>query len=411
MFLIDSKELKQLRKKLGFNLRDFAEKVNISRPTLSKYERGLILISNEREIQINKALGLSYNTDKALLHVHIDYLKLTFFGGTIKIIMEKVLGIPLINFFSEKTGRHNYQTKHSCGNIVVFTRTDDDSQGILLDLTGQGVAEFSEFLESKGSSLHDFLSKVWNPSWYRGYGYYDRIHSTRLDLAIDEMVDEVNGNYELHDLKCKREAGLVDTKFKIYHEQEKKFQEERKGLTLCFGSRGNGSPLFLRFYEKRYELANKYNMTVEEIVSEYKVWNRFELEIGKELNEAIFQEYIGGKSLDEIAINLLLSRIDVYEEYVDEKGVKRKQYCSDFYNVFGNWKKVKFGSEIEEKTLEKTIRWIETQVAASLKFLYLLWGREQFLSWLFDLLERTELSAQQEKQLNFERMMDKKGVD
>ncbi|MFC3635109.1 ATP-binding protein [Enterococcus rivorum] len=333
---MDGQELRRIRKKLDYNLRDFAEKVGISRAQLSKYEREVTGLSEERVNQIKQKIGLAL-VSECELHVHFDYLKFTFFDSTIQTVIETIIGIPMKYFIVEETKQHNYQLKYSCGNLVVFAWIEDDSQGILMDLTGQGVYELEQFLESKELNLKDWLANVLDSSWYLSRGYYSRLHSTRLDIAIDEIYDPMNGNFDLYELKKRRDQDLIKTDFQVYREQEKKFREDHGGLTLYYGSRG-GEGMFVRFYEKRYELASKMRMTLDEVLEEHGIWNRYELELGKGYNEQVFNDYINGVSLDEIAINLLLSKFEVYDEQVNKSGnVERMRFRSEYGESFSSF--------------------------------------------------------------------------
>ncbi|MBP1047125.1 replication initiation factor domain-containing protein [Enterococcus sp. BWM-S5] len=389
-------------------MRDFSEKVKISKSTLSRYENDNVLLTEEKENEIKKALGQSLERAYEL-HVHFDYLRMTFFESSIRTVLEKVLCIPEKYFIREHSKKNNYEAKYSCGNIVVFDRVSDDSQGILLDLTGQGVYEFEQHLESMGMSFRDWLKKVLDPSWYSFRGYYSRLHSTRLDIAIDEMYDPINGNFDLYELKKRRDQDLISSNFRVYREQEKKFQQENAGLTLYHGARGGN--LFVRFYEKRYELADKLGLSVDDVLEEYGVWNRYELEIGKEINEKIFADYINGVSLDDIAINLLLSKFEVFDERMNEHGNLERVFYDKWYEIFGSWKKVKINHKREEPSIEKNMRWIERQGAGVLKGIQVYLGKEEFNKWLNDVIDRAELSEKREKQLMFEKMIEQKGLN
>ncbi|MFD1901322.1 replication initiation factor domain-containing protein [Enterococcus termitis] len=115
--------------------------------------------------------------------------------------------------------------------------------------------------------------------------------------------------------------------------------------------------MFVRFYEKRYELASKMRMNVGEVIEEYGIWNRYELELGKDYNEQVFSDYINGVPLDDIAINLLLSKFEVYDEQVDSQGNIELVFYKEFYEVFGSWKKVKLNKK------EKSLVWKDQCVA------------------------------------------------
>jgi phage replication initiation protein len=140
---------------------------------------------------IRKVLGFE-SEQKADLFVHIDYLRLTFFDADVETIMTSVLGIAPKYFETESRARHNYDYLHSCGSIVLMSK-GDNSQGILLDLTGEGIQQFEQHLGEYEITLQEWLKQVLNPSYYLTNGYYSRVHSTRLDIAIDEMYDEVRG--------------------------------------------------------------------------------------------------------------------------------------------------------------------------------------------------------------------------
>ncbi|MGC6769521.1 replication initiation factor domain-containing protein [Enterococcus sp. LJL51] len=401
-------ELKKVRKRLGYSLRKFSEKVGVSKSTLSDCEKGKFNLSEEKVNQIKIAIGLPVKFGHQL-HVHWDYLKFTFFDSSIEIILEHVLKIPVKYFVIEQSRKNNYERKYSCGHIVIFDRMSDSRQGILLDLTGQGVYEFEQHLEGMGLNYREWFRKILNPNWYSSRGYYSRIHSTRTDIAIDEMYDPINGNFNLHELKKRRDRDLIQSDFRVYREQEKKFNAESGGLTLYYGARGGN--MFVRFYEKRYELADKLRTTVDDVLQEYGIWNRYELELGKDVNEQIFDSYLAGEDLDEIAINLLLSKFEVYDEKLNESGSIERTYYEEFYQIFGSWKSVKINSKQEESSLEKSLRWIELQVIPTLRMIELVFGKDRFRKWLFKALDNVELSEKQKKQVLYERMIEDKGLN
>ena len=51
--------------------------------------------------------------------------------------------------------------------------------------------------------------------------------------------------------------------------------EANHGLSLYFGSRQ--SQLYFNFYEKRYEIARMENISLEESLEIFGIWNRYEL--------------------------------------------------------------------------------------------------------------------------------------
>lgn len=237
--------------------------------------------------------------------------------------------------------------------------------------------------------------------FYLKHYFYERVHSTRIDIAIDEMVDEIRGNFDLAQLDEKQRAGLIDTTLRNYQKISATRGNDSAGLTLMWGARGNDR-LVLRFYEKRYELAYKYRLSMEDVLEQYGIWNRFELEIGKEVNPYVFERYLAGDPLAEIAIDLLLSKIEVYDQ-VSMSG--ERVACAAFYQIFSQWKKTKIVQSTNHASLEKSMRWIEFQVVPTLKMLSELLGKQAVFDWLSDCIDQTELNPNQLRQLEYERML------
>lgn len=390
---------------MGYTGRSFAKKLGIPQSTYTKYEKGQRVITKEREQEIKQILGFEINKERANLKVSIDYLKLTFFDTTVETIMEHVLGIEPKYFTTEERRKHNYEFWHSCGSIILMSRRDG-TQGVLLDLTSEGLKQFEEHLGNHGMCLANWLKRVLEPVFYESNNLYSRIHSTRLDLAIDEMYDEVQGNFDLTKLQEKKHRDLITTPLRSYQEIKKIKGQESHGTTIMFGTRGNDR-IFMRFYEKRYELANKLKMSVEDVLEEYKIWNRYELELGREVNPHVFTRYLSGESLEDIAIDLLLTKIEVYEEIETKNGLKRLP-CQEWYNIFAYWKKIDISASADEISLEKSMRWIEKQVVPILKMMKIIFGEKWVFDWLRVCMEKAELTPQKEKQLDFERMLVEK---
>ena len=395
-------EIKVLRKRLNYTATSFANKLGVSRPTLSEWERGITPISEEREKQIKQSLGFETCGDRADLHVHIDYLKLTFFDTTVQTIMESVLGIDPRFFIMEERGKHNYQFWHQCGSIVLMSR-EDNAQGVLLDLTSEGIVQFEEHLAGYDLTLLDWLMQVLDPAFYLGRQLYSRIHSTRIDIAIDEMYNKESGNFDLKRLQEKKHQGLIYSSLSSYKEIKTIKGYEEYGATLMFGARGNAR-VFIRLYEKRFELASKLKMSVEDVLEEHGIYNRFELELGKEVNPYVFERYLNGECLTDIAIDILLSKLEVYEEIKTDTETERQAF-KEWYQIFSHWKKVKISTSTDEISIEKSMRWIETQVVPTLLMMKRLFGIKWLFRWLIYCMDNVELPPQKENQIQFEKML------
>ena len=394
-------ELKSLRMRLGYSGRAFSKKLGIDHSLYLKYEKGVRPLTEEKVYEIKQTLGFLSDKERADLQIHIDYLKLTFFDTTPEIVIEHVMGINPRWFVKENRKKHNYDFWFQCGALVLMSKKDQ-TQGVLLDLTGEGVVQFEEYLEERGLTLQSWLKQVLDPAFYTKNGLYSRIHSTRLDIAIDEMYKADGTNFDLKKLQEKKQQDLIYSTLRSYKEFKSMKGWDESGITLMFGSRGNDR-IFIRLYEKRYELAQKLNYSVEEVLEEYEVWNRYELELGKEINPYVFARYLEGEPLEDIAIELLLSKIEVYEVVETKMGLKKEAF-KEWYDIFGNWKKVKVTHSTEDTSIERTMRWIENQVAPSLKLLFKVFGKQWVIEWLLMCIDKAELTPEKEKLALFEEM-------
>ena len=398
---MNGKELLKLRKRLGQSATNFAQMIGVSRQTLSSWEKGNIALTEERTQQIRKALGFLPKMEQSDLQVSIDYLKLTFFDTTPEVIIEHVMGINPKWFVKEDRKKHNYEHWYQCGALILMSRKDQ-TQGVLLDLTGEGIVQFEEYLEEQGLTLQLWLKQVLDPSFYLNNGLYSRIHSTRIDLAIDEMYQIDGSNFDLKKLQKKKEQDLVYSPLLTYKEVKSTKGWDDNGLTLMFGARGNDR-IFIRMYEKRFEMAKKLKWEVDDVLNEYGIYNRYELEIGKEINPYIFKRYLDGDSLATIAIELLLSKIEVYEKVETNFGIQ-KQPDKEWYRLFENWKIINVTSSTKESCIEKSMRWFENQVAPTLKLLDKIFGEQWVNEWILQCRRNAELTPEKEKIVQFEQM-------
>ncbi|MDR2833363.1 MAG: XRE family transcriptional regulator, partial [Streptococcaceae bacterium] len=244
---MDGKELKKLRTKFGYTLRSFGQKVGLSHMAIQYYERDERTITETVERQIKQALGLSFDIKQDCdLHVHLDYLRLTFFDTSVETIGSKVIGIDLSYFTMQEKNINNYKRVYSCGMIKLYW-SDDPKQGIMLELSGQGLKELEDHLEELGFTLIQWLLVVLDEDYFLSNHYYSRVQSSRIDLAIDEMWNEENGNYDIHDLQEKYQRGLVETRLETYDPRETEKRGEKQGLTIYWGS--DTGDFKIRMYE------------------------------------------------------------------------------------------------------------------------------------------------------------------
>ena len=403
--LMTGKELKKLRQKLKFTLRDFGSKVGIAHSTISQYEKGKRFISARTEKQIKQALGLSFEIKHDYdLHVHLDYLRLTFFDTTLETVMNQVVGINKKYFTYTENELYNFGGVWQSGMVRIYESKEDSDQGIMLELTGQGLTEMESWLQELDQTftLNEWLIMITDPNYYLKGGLYSRYHCSRLDLVIDEMY-QATGNYDLHDLKWKKDhcEKLIETKLRSSRDIESYWKEQPLGLTLYFGS-PNGNFL-LRMYEKAKERAKKENRALEDVLHDYGVVNRYEMQIRKEYAEAVFDELAQKGRLDQFAIDLLLSKLTVYDEIKTESGEVAYEYCRAFYHVFGQYEKIKINGKRTETSIERSMRWIISQVARTLALFRAIYGRQWLFDWLDQIMDEVEFTDKQNNIILFEK--------
>lgn len=395
--------MKKLREKLGYTLRDFGEKVGLDFSLMGKYEKGTRFISEQKERQILEALGMSYVEKKEHeLHVHLDYLRLTFFDSKASKIMSHVLGIHESHFDFVESKAKNYTGIHSCGAIKIYVSTLR-KQGLLLELSGQGLTELEEHLTEYGLTLNDWLLRVTDEEYYLKKKLYSRVRSSRLDIAIDEMYNEEKGNYDLHELELKKkspEKELIYTELSSDKNIESNLYGESQGLSLYWGS--PHGYFMIRMYEKAKERAMKERKDYDAVLQEYGVINRYELQLSEQNADYVIVELARGVPLQKIAIDLLLSKIEVYDEII-EKGEVKHVFSERFYDVFGRFEKIKVNGKNNEKSIERSMRWIEEQVIGTLKMLRAIFGEEWLYEWLERCMDKIEFSEKQENIINGEK--------
>ena len=403
--LMSGKDLRAVRKKLNYTLRDFGSKVGIAHSTISQYEKGKRFISARTEAQIKKALGLCLEVKHDYeLHVHLDYLRLTFFDSSLETVMNRIVGIEKTYFTYSEKELFGFDGIWQSGMIRIYA-SSDLNQGIMLELSGQGLAEMESWLQELDETftLNEWLAMITDPDYYLKEGLFSRYNCSRLDIAIDEMY-KPTGNYDLHDLKYKKDhksGKLIETKLRSSQDIESFWNDKPLGLTIYFGSpQGN---FLVRMYEKAREIAKRENRDLDDVLSDYGIVNRYEMQIRENYAISAFDELAKSGRLDKFAINLLLSKIEVFDEEVTESGDTAYPYSKDFYNIFGKYEKVKINGKKVETSIERSMKWVITQVAGTLALFREIYGRQWLFDWLEQIMDDVEFTKKQEGQILFEK--------
>ena len=360
-------QIKNFRKQTGLSQKAFAQAVNLPIRTYRSYESGERGLTIDKFRELKEKLGYYQECHKNNLRAHIDYLRLTFPSiRDLEAFCENFLFCHLSEFTDQETRLMNYTHLWQRGNIWIFDFFDKSATNnyqTCLQLSGQGCREMELLLEHKEISWQTFLQNIL-------YAYED-VRVKRLDIALDELYKGY-GHEEEHvqipkliDKLYAKEI-VLDTLRKWNITGGGSFtdnddMEANHGLSLYFGSRQ--SQLYFNFYEKRYEIARMENISLEESLEIFGIWNRYELRFSDQKAQGVVEEYINGVDLGGRRIIKKNKEIQVYD------GVTRfGAYKPDekWQELFGGVEPLKLSTSPQPYSIERTIRWLTYQVANSL---------------------------------------------
>ncbi len=362
--------LKDFRKKRKLTQKKFALSAGISLQSLKFYETGRRELTLDKFREIKSKFGcLEY--DPSRLRVMVDYVRITLMSiRDLEFFCKKFLHVAFKDFQSYESKLMNYNHLWKRGDIWIFDYFDKFETGnyqITMQLSGKGCRQMELIFENEGITWLDFFLEL-------KIAYGEDMRVTRLDLAIDELYQ----GYE----KETEQFLLSDMITKYYHkeldfnsmrtwnyigggslnfEDEQEIEENRQGISLYFGSRQ--SEMYFNFYEKRYELAKQENLSVEESLEVFGIWNRYEIRLSHGKAQGVVEEYLLGVDLAEIARALINSKINVYDGLNDYGA-----YLMDkkWQLLFGGVEPLKLSTQPETYNIERTIRWLMHQVSDSL---------------------------------------------
>ena len=359
--------IKKFRKQTGLSQKDFAQAVDLPTRTYRSYEAGERGLTIEKFRELKEKLGYHKDCERDSLRAQIDYLRLSF--PKLKDLDDfcvNFLHCPLSEFTEQETRLMNYTHLWQRGNIWIFDFFDkaitNDYQ-VCLQLSGQGCRELEVILEHKGITWQIFLQHIL-------YSYQD-VRVKRLDIALDELYKGYGHEDQqilIPDLIKKLHAKeiVLDTlkKWNItgggsFTDNED--MEANHGLSIYFGSRQ--IQLYFNFYEKRYEIARMENISLDESLEIFGIWNRYELRFSDQKAQGVVEEYIAGVDLGEIARGIINKEIQVYDG-INQFGAYKPD--EKWQNLFGGVDPLKLSTNPQPYSIERTIRWLTYQVANSL---------------------------------------------
>lgn len=345
--------LKEKRCHYGVSQTKLAVMAGISREHLSRIEAGKVTLTEDMKNRLLEAVE-KFNPENPMFLL-FDYVRIRFPTMDIQHIIRDVLKINMNYMLHEDFGHYKYTEHYYIGDVFVYV-SQDEEKGVLLELKGRGCRQFESYLVAQERSWYDFLMDA----------LVEGGVMKRLDLAINDRT----GLLDVPELiqKCVNEECISKFRsFKNYGSGELvKHNEADKGSmghTLYIGS--FSSEVYFCCYEKNYEQYAKLGIPMDEA----PVKNRFEIRLKNERAYYAVRELLMNDDAEQTAFSI----INQYIRFADKELDKRK---SDWKtNERWSWfigegrPPVKLTTKPEPFTMERTLKWLQRQVAPTLKMM------------------------------------------
>ena len=346
-------DFKEKRTQYGVSQNRLAVMAGVSREYVSRIESGKVALTEEIKGKFTDALE-KLNPENPLEMV-FDYVRIRFPTQDVRHVVKDILRLKLDVMIHEDYGFYSYAEHYVLGDVFVLASPDKE-KGTLLELKGKGCRQMESYLLAQHRSWYDFLMDA----------LVEGGVMKRLDLAINDMA----GILDIPELteKCNHEECVsVFRSFKSYRSGElvRSNEQDRYGMgnTLYIGSLK--SEVYFCIYEKDYEQYVKLGTPLEEA----DIINRFEIRLRNERAYYAVRDLLTYYDAEQTAFSI----INQYVRFVDEEPDKRKNdwKLNDRWAWFigDNRQSLKLTTKPEPYTLERTLRWVQRQVAPTLKML------------------------------------------
>ncbi len=314
-------------------------------------EKGKVIPSNRTKESLLATLE-KYNPNNPL-EAMFDYVRIRFPTLDVTNIVENVLQLKMEYMVYLEYAFYSYDAHYYYGDIFVLV-SHDEQKGVLVELKGKGCRQFENFLLAQKRTWYDFFLDC---IIHKGV-------TKRLDIAINDKT----GILSIPELtrKCENEECIsVFRSFKSYRSGELTSSKGKLGMgnTLYIGSLK--SEVYFCVYEKDYEQYIKYDIPIEDT----SIKNRFEIRLKNERSHIALIDLITNLDIDKTAFEV----INRYIRFVDSNdAISRDKWRtnSDWeYFIGKNRNKLKLTTEPEPYTLDKTLLWLQNQVAPTLKMI------------------------------------------
>ncbi len=355
---------------LGYKQAVMADLLGMSVAYVSKLEKDERPMTPEIEKRCHELISEKETINE--IQVSIDWFRLRLRTLDFVFVIEQLLGIDTKLFYLERHGGYSYKYLLTYGNIRVYY-TDRIEMGTLIEFTGQGCRQFESELEMKNRTWGSFFKDIWtyNSKFNNGDKELmkDFLRVTRMDIALDELYDEANGNYDLFELYSKVRQKEVYTK-KTTFEVNEGFDNTSsgfmsRGLSLYFGKTKN-TDFYLNCYEKDLEQCVKYDLPLSIIHETSRFKNRYEIRMANDKSTQVFIKLIDDfDKIIDIGKEIVNTMITVFDGR-DIFG--RRKLDERWLSVFGSNKSYKFVSKPKVWDYDRFKKYYKTSLAGTIKF-------------------------------------------
>ena len=372
--------LKDKRRQYGISQNKLAVMASLPRQYISDVETGKIVPPIDRQKLINMALEKL--NPEAPLTMLFDYVRIRFPTLDVKHIVQDVLKLNINLMLHEDFGFYSYTEHYVMGDIFVLTSPDLE-KGVLLELKGQGCRQMESYLEAQERSWYDFLLDC----------LVEGGVMKRLDLAINDMAGILNIP-ELTEKSMNEECISVFRTFKSYRSGElvQSREQDKLGMgnTLYIGSLK--SEVYFCIYEKDYEQYVKYGIPIEET----PIKNRFEIRLKNDRAYYAVKDLLTYQDAERTAFDI----INRYIRFADKD--ENKERCD--WETSASWQwflgadrgRLKLTTKPEPYTYQRTLHWLNRQVAPTLKMAMKL-DKVNGTDYIDTMLEQAKLTEKHEK--------------
>ena len=326
----------------------------------------------------NRGVVIKQSEENPLVSM-VDYVRVSFKTHDIDYILENVMHLKKDYMQELESGFYGYIGTFQLDNIKVFYSALGDNRGILVEMSGKGCRQFESFLNWRKQTWFDFFADCLE---HKGT-------FTRFDLAIDDYKTY----FDIPMILEKVRNGEAVSKFRKsdYNGSYAIDDGEAGGTTIYFGSKK--SEVYLCFYQKNYEQAEKYNQSLED----YPDWNRYELRLKNDRANIAVKELIERQDLLKVAKEI----INNYLRFVEKRDTNRNTWktCAFWEKFIGDVSKLSLYMEPKRDFYERSRNWLKNSCSPTMKMVL---EADETLGKndLSDMIMGAELSDKQEKMLN-----------